>query len=1182
MNTRIHVHALALTVLLAFGGCSSGDSTPAPASLAYTTPTALYRTGFLTTENRPTTTGGAPTAYSVVPALPDGLTLDAKTGVISGSPTGTAASNSYVVTASNAGGGVTATLQIAVDPQEAPQDLPNMGQRITPLAPPLATFTTLKPGQALVEAVTKAGFLFAQPDPAPPANSPVPPVIFFLPHLPDPATFLANWEVGQAVTSVVSPDGSTLLVMTTGYNQVWALVQGVGPAPVNTSEWVFVFDNTTNPPTQLQAFPIPNAFNGMAFDPAYGITDADKTPKVFYVSSGAGNPKPPEGSTLPQNRATKGDQIYTFVKTGGVWAEGDSLPLNNLQGLGLHVGKQGAGPTTVNQQVYVNPCAAGVALTSDGQTLVAVNYANDSVTVFTGGYGGPWKQELSDLPEEPPKDHYRVQNPATLDLRPGRVDPKNLSASGVAGGEYPFWVAIQGQGDTARAYVSSIRDREVVVLSLADVIAKTETKGADGAPRIAARIKLKGQPFKMAFNKAQTRLYVVEDQSDQISVIDTVPPAKGALPPYTYNTVIESIPVIAPPALLKTLPTDVVLRTGANPTSVTLTPDEKYLWVTNGNHNAVSVIELDPANKNSKVIGLIPTGWYPTSVTFSPDGTWARVINLKSPTGPNKEFCYSSGSPFPPKPLTCFPTNEYNPQTTKAGLQNFQVPAPNTVQLEQLTAQVATNNRFNHVMTDGDAAVMAAVRKGIKHVIFILKENRTYDQILGDSTVEGSDGDPSLADFGTAITPNQNALARKFVTMDRFLDTAEVSLDGWPWSTGARSPDVIERSYAVVYAGRELSLEGEGNNRGVNVGLATLPERVAANPMTPVDPDLLPGPHNVSGPDGPNNEAGTGYLWDNALRAGLTVRNYGFFVDTTLYAPQLDPTRAIPFLHDPWAVSTRVAYPQSPTLAPYTDPYFRGFDNSFPDYYRYKEWARDFDQVPLANLTLLRLMHDHTGNFDTAIDLVNTPELQVADNDYAVGLVVQKVANSAHANDTLIFVLEDDAQDGADHVDSHRSIALVVGPFVKQGAVVSTQYNTLNFLRTIEEVLGLPPMNLNDALANPMADIFDNTAKPWSFTAEPSAYLYNTRLPLPPKPPGLVVPAPTQDAAYWAKVTKGMDFEGEDRFDFDQYNRILWKGLRGDVPYPEERSGLDLRKNRAELLERHRAAKAAQQKQQKQ
>ena len=212
-------------------------------------------------------------------------------------------------------------------------------------------------------------------------------------------------------------------------------------------------------------------------------------------------------------------------------------------------------------------------------------------------------------------------------------------------------------------------------------------------------------------------------------------------------------------------------------------------------------------------------------------------------------------------------------------------------------------------------------------------------------------------------------------------------------------------------------------------------------------------------------------------------------------------------------------------------------------------------------------MHDHTGNFDTAIDLVNTPELQQADNDYAVGLLIEKIANSSHANDTLIFIIEDDAQDGPDHVDSHRTVAFVAGAYVKQGALVSTQYNTIDFLRTIEEVLGLAPMNLNDALAKPMADVFNTTPSPWSFTATPSAYLYNTQLPdLPAKSADLIVPKPTQTAEYWARVTTGMDFSVEDRFNFAAYNRILWKGLMGDQPYPAAPTGLDLRQNREELL----------------
>ena len=265
-----------------------------------------------------------------------------------------------------------------------------------------------------------------------------------------------------------------------------------------------------------------------------------------------------------------------------------------------------------------------------------------------------------------------------------------------------------------------------------------------------------------------------------------------------------------------------------------------------------------------------------------------------------------------------------------------------------------------------------------------------------------------------------------------------------------------------------------------------------------------------------------------------------------------------------------MAVPASNSLTPFTDPYFRGFDNNFPDYYRYTDWEREFDanyaKGGLPNLSLVRFMHDHTGNFGTAIDLVNTPETQQADNDYAVGLLVQKISNSIYAHNTLIFVLEDDAQDGADHVDSHRTIAFVAGAYVKQGAVVSTLYNTLDFLRTMEEVLGVAQLNLNDALARPMADIFNTTPANWTFTAKPSAYLYNTTLPLPPKAAGLRLPKSTRSAQYWARVTQGLDFSDADRVDPAVYNRILWTGLMGNRPYPSGPTGVDLRQNRSKLL----------------
>jgi len=498
------------------------------------------------------------------------------------------------------------------------------------------------------------------------------------------------------------------------------------------------------------------------------------------------------------------------------------------------------------------------------------------------------------------------------------------------------------------------------------------------------------------------------------------------------------------------------------------------------------------------------------------------------------------------------------------------------------------NGHFSATESENDAAVMAAVHQGVQHVIFIIKENRGYDQVLGDLDV--GNGDPSLTEFGQAITPNLHNLARNFVTLDNMMASSEVSDDGWPWTTSARVPDAIERQYLPFYAGRGLSLDFDGSNRNVNVAIPTVAGRVAADYLTPADGNLLPGSASAAAPDGegPNNVLypGKGFLWDAALRAGLTVRNYGFSIDSTLYAcpaPTLAsciPSGSVfwipPTLTNPFATSTQVAFSQSVSLTPFTDPYFRGFDNEFPDYYRFKEWERDFDAnyaaAGLPNLSLVRLMHDHTGSFDDIGKFgLNTPELQQSDNDYAVALLVQKIANSVYAQNTLIFVIEDDSQDSGDHVDSHRTVAFVAGAYVKRQALVSTPYNTINFVRTIEEVLGIPPMNLNDALAAPMADVFNTTPTAWTFIAAPSAFLYppNTNLPL-TAPVGLVVPHPTHTGEYWARATRGMDFTSEDRMDFAEYNRILWRGMMGNKPYPDRSNGKDLRQNREKLLARYR------------
>ena len=960
------------------------------------------------------------------------------------------------------------------------QFLPNVNQNITPLEPQGAQFVPLNP------------------------------------DLPDNPTWLA----GQAVTSVVSPDKKTMLVLTSGYNRVYTTT-GVPDAYgtfinwPDSKEYVFVYDISKNAPVKKQVLTVPNSYNGIVFDPSG---------KAFYVSSGMGDfPFDSTGNMNPAKSAGDNVHIFTLNPADGTWQSTAELALGHVAGLGLVVQPPTGEQIPVNKRVSVSPCAAGVDVSKDGKTLVVANYFNDSITVFTGGLGN-WSRGTE------------------LDLRPGKSDPSKV---GIPGGEYPFWVAVKGSGSNATAYVSSLRDREIVVVNMA------------GKPAVTARIRVKGQPNKMTLNETQSLLYVVEDQADRVDVIDTI-----------KNVILESIPVIAHQEVL---PTSLAQLKGANPNSVTISRDERRLYVTLGNLNAVAVMVLGGANSGDQVVGLIPTGLYPNSVSLSGDGTWMYVINGKSPTGPNPNFYYSYG---PPAHKNGYASNQYNPQLIKAGLQSF--PLPDAAQLASLTTQVAVNNRFSYTDSANDAAVMAAVRQGIKHVIFIIKENRTYDQILGD--LGTGNGDPDLAEFGAALTPNQHQLAQTFVTLDNFYDSAEVSYDGWAWSTSAQAQGVIESQYPLAYAGRGLALDQSGLNRNVNVAFASVAERQAANPLTSDDPDVLPGQTDVSAPDGPDNEINTGFLWDSALRANLTIRNYGFSVDYTRYAFPQTSSYSLSLAHNPAATNTIVAYPTNVSLAPYTDPYFRGWDPTYPDYYRYTEWEREFDYTynngtkELPALSLVRLMNDHTGNFATATDGVNTPELQKADNDYAVGLLVEKVSKSKYANNTLIFIIEDDSQDGPDHVDSHRSIAFVAGAYVKQGALVSSSYNTVNFLRTIEEVLGLPPLNLNDALARPMADIFNTKPAEWSFSAVPAPILYNSQLPLPPKPAGLVVPQSIHDAAYWARVTAGVDFTSEDRMDFASYNRTLWEGLLGDTPYPVDHSGLDLRQNRAEFLANYQAS----------
>jgi len=368
-------------------------------------------------------------------------------------------------------------------------------------------------------------------------------------------------------------------------------------------------------------------------------------------------------------------------------------------------------------------------------------------------------------------------------------------------------------------------------------------------------------------------------------------------------------------------------------------------------------------------------------------------------------------------------------------------------------------------------------------------------------------------------------------------------------------------NYARVNRG--VSYEGEGQNRNIPTNLnttaardfffdptgKTTPYSAATASLSGGTSNVLAGDGDHAATDGPTGYQ-EGYIFNAVLNAGGTVRNYGWLANT----PGSIGTIANP-ITDPFAAGVIQTTTANQVLFEnqFYDPYFRAYDKAYPDLWRFNEWNREFQQFVangnLPSLEMIRgLSHDHTGSFGSALGGVNTPELQQADNDYAVGLLVQTVAHSPYAKDTLIIIIEDDCQDGADHVDSHRSTTYFVGPYVRQHAVVSTRYSQPNVLRTIEDILGTEHLNLNTYYARPMANVFDTESSgKWTFDALASTLLKSTTLGLDPtkvhfaKGPDL---KPTHNAQYWAMKTRGFDFSQEDRVPADLYNKILWEGLK--------------------------------------
>lgn len=575
--------------------------------------------------------------------------------------------------------------------------------------------------------------------------------------------------------------------------------------------------------------------------------------------------------------------------------------------------------------------------------------------------------------------------------------------------------------------------------------------------KIVAEIPVGDNPNEMVLNKKGTVLYVANANDNSVSVIDT-----------KDKKVVEILNV----ALYPDAPS------GSTTNGLALSADEKTLLVANADNNCLAVFDVSkPVQSKSK--GFIPVGWYPTNVKvlgnkiFVANGKgFSSKTNVYGPNPfANKQIVlHHEGDPNKPKGV------EYIAGLFMGTMSVINMPTAKQLSVySQVVYQNTPYNKVKERLAQGEAGNPIPRKVGdkspIKYVFYVIKENRTYDQVLGD--MKEGNGDPRLTLFGEHVTPNQHALARNFVLLDNFYVEGEVSMDGHNWTMGAYATDFLEKSWVSSYGGRGGSYDGEGNRKVAN------------------------------------NKGG--FFWDHAKIAGVSYRSYGEFVDN--YKANI------------------------PVLEGHFCKYFTGYNNAVMDTTRFYQWKRDFDSLLAINavpqFNTVRFSNDHTEGLRLGRP---TPYAHVADNDYAVGLFVEYLSNSPIWNETAIFIVEDDAQNGADHVDAHRSIAFVAGGLVKRGYVDHTMYSTSSALRTMELILGIPPMSQYDAAATPM----------WrSFTAKPD----NT--PFVAIKPNIYLKDKNTAKNEWQRRSELFNLAKEDDVPDLEFNKVLWHGLKGDhIPFP--------------------------------
>ena len=586
-----------------------------------------------------------------------------------------------------------------------------------------------------------------------------------------------------------------------------------------------------------------------------------------------------------------------------------------------------------------------------------------------------------------------------------------------------------------------------------------------GSGRITGSIPVGDHPNELLLSSSGKLRFVANPHDNSVSVIDL-----------TTEKVIETLDAAVHPGS----------PSGSTSNGIALSDDEKPLYIANADNNCLAVFDVSIPGK-SRPNGFIPTGWYPTCVRVVKNDIY--VLNGKgmtsyanpagpSPINPRQSVRDHQADSLKPR------TVQYIGSLFRGSLSRIESPGP--LQLAAYTAQVKQNTPYRR-SKDKEAEGMAGnpiPRKvgdpsPIKYVFYIIKENRTYDQVLSD--MKGGDGDTSLLLFGEEVTPNQHKLARDFVLLDHFFVDAEVSADGHNWSMGAYANDYVEKNWPANYGGKG-------------------------------------GTHGTSGTLRIGNNR-DGFIWDLCARHGVSFRNYGCFTAQAGAQPRLD------------------------ILKGHTAS-FHHYDLNVMDTTRFRQWREDFDRLlasgQMPSLHTIRLGNDHTQGLREGRP---TPRAFVADNDLAVGLLLEHLSKSPIWKESVVFILEDDAQNGPDHIDAHRSTAYVAGPFVKRGYVDHTPYTTSSMLRTIELILGLPPMTQYDAAATPMWRSFMAVADTTPFTHLPA------RVDLKETNRAKALPQALSEAS------ERLNWEVEDAIPDLLFNEMLWRGIKGQAAPAPRRAG---------------------------